>query len=94
MIGVDKFDANRRLGEIALWSDSGARWIERATAASLTDQPRSDLVAVTFRRDELEAFVRGMRITARSLLGIAQPVPPPVPTPSAPERQHLRLVAG
>lgn len=94
MSSPGKFDANRRLGEIALWSDSGARWIEHVTAAHLTGRPRSDLVAVTFRRDELEAFVRGMRITARSLLGIAQPIPPPVPTPPASERPHLHLVAG
>jgi hypothetical protein len=94
MNDAEKFDANRRLAEIALWSDSGARWIERATAAELTDQARGNLVAVTFRRNELEAFVRGMRITARSLLGIAQPVPPPVPTPPASEQPYLRLVVG
>jgi hypothetical protein len=91
---AETFDANRRLGEIALRSDSAAHWIDRVTAATLAGRSRSDFVTVTFHRDELEAFVRGMRITTRSLLGIAQPVPPPVPKPSPSKRQYAHLVMG
>jgi hypothetical protein len=86
-----KFDANRRLAEIALWTDGAARWIERATQQ---ERPggRHDPVTVTFRRAELEAFVSGLRGVAQSLLGLAQPAPPPVLTPHPRERPHLRLV--
>ena len=93
MNDTTKFDANRRLAEIALWTDGSARWIEQATAPRQS-ACRSDHVTVTFRRDELETFVSGLRGVARSLLGLAQPVPPPVPTPPPTERPYLRLVSA
>jgi hypothetical protein len=84
-----KFDANRRLAEIALWTDDGAHWIEQTTAQRAN---RAAHVTVTFRRDELERFVSGLRSVSRTLLGLAQPVPLPVAIPPAAERPYLRLV--
>jgi hypothetical protein len=84
------FDANRRLAEIALWTDAGARWVGQAILHGQPD--RHDQVTVTFRRAELEAFVTGLRGVAQSLLGFAQPVPPPVPTTRPDGRPRLRLV--
>ena len=84
------FDANRRLAEIALWMDGGARWLERATEAARMSAPRAGRVTVTLDRAELEGFVAGFRGVARALVGLAQPVPPPVPVAS--RHPRLRLV--
>jgi hypothetical protein len=73
------FDANRRLAEIALWTDAGAHWIGREVERKLSDR-RAEDVTVTFDRAELERFVLGLRWISRSLLGLAQPVPPLVVT--------------
>lgn len=94
MSGAQKFDANKRLAEIALWTDSGARWIDRATASKQPNGQRGE-VTVTLDRRELEAFVIGLRRVSQSLLGIVQPVPPPLPRPSQPstcDRPYLRVV--
>ncbi len=86
------FDADRRLAEVALWVDGAARWVDRATeAARATTLPRPrPEVTVTFDRAELEGLVSGLRGVARTLVGLAQPVPPPISTPSSGHR--LRLV--
>jgi hypothetical protein len=84
-------DANRRMAELVLWLDEGARWFEHATAASRLVAPRGRTVEVTFNRAELEVFVTGLRGVSRSLMGLAQPVPPPLPAPPAAHR-HLRVV--
>ena len=84
------FDANRRLAEIALWADSSARWLDRATGAARAAAPRQGQVTITLDRAELEGFVSGFQGVARALLGLAQPVPPPVPTKA--RRPELRLV--
>ena len=83
------FDANRRLAEIALWMDGGARWLDRATEAARA-APRQGRVTVTLDQAELEGFVAGFRGVARALVGLAQPVPPPLPVAS--RRPRLRLV--
>jgi hypothetical protein len=83
------FDANRRLAEIALWVDGSARWVEQATEAARA-APRQRQVTVTLDHAELETFVAGFRGVARVLMGLAQPVPPPVSTASS--CRHLRLV--
>jgi hypothetical protein len=86
----ETFDANRRLAEAALWVDGSARWVDRATEAARTAAPRRRQVTVTFDQAELETFVTGFRGIARVLMGLAQPVPPPVATAS--QGRHLRLV--
>ena len=86
MSGDPIFDANRRLAELALWIDGGARWIESATVSARQERHHEDVV-VTFDRDELEAFIAGFRSIARAMLGLAQPVPRPLPT-----RPPLRIV--
>jgi hypothetical protein len=52
---------------------------DRGGAATTLPRPRPE-VAVTFDRAELEGFVSGLRGVARTLVGLAQPVPPPVST--------------
>jgi hypothetical protein len=86
----ETFDANRRLTEVALWADGSARWVDWATEAARTAAPRRRQVTVTFDQAELETFVTGFRGIARVLMGLAQPVPPPVATAS--QGRHLRLV--
>ena len=83
----ETFDANRRLAEIALWADGSARWLDRATGAARAAS-RQGQITITLDRAELEGFVSGFQGIARALLGLAQPVPPPIPV--APRR--LRLV--
>jgi transposase len=85
----ETFDANRRLAEVALWADGSARWVDQATEAARTAAPRRRQVTVTFDQAELETFVTGFRV-ARVLMGLAQPMPPPVATAS--QGRHLRLV--
>ena len=82
--------SNCRLAEIALWADGSAHWVDRATEAARAAAPRRRQVTVTFDQAELETFVTGFRGFARVLMGLAQPVPPPVAT--APQGRHLRLV--
>jgi transposase len=86
----ETFDANRRLAEVALWADGSARWVDRATEAARSAAPRRRQVTVTFDQAELETFVTGFRGVARMLMGLAQPVPPPIS--AAPQGRHLRLV--
>jgi hypothetical protein len=86
----ETFDANRRLAEAALWVDGSARWVDRATEAARSTAPRRRQVTVTFDQAELETFITGFRGIARMLMGLAQPVPPPIPV--APQGRHLRLV--
>jgi transposase len=86
----ETFDANRRLAEIALWVDGSARWMDRATETVRAAAPRRRQVTVTFDQAELETFITGFRGVARVLMGLAQPVPPPVA--AAPQGRHLRLV--
>ena len=85
-----KFDANRRLAELALWVDDGAHWIDQATVARAQRQNHGGDVVVTFDRNDLETFVRGLRTVATSMLGMAQPMPPLLP--SSRVRPALRLV--
>jgi hypothetical protein len=75
--------SNRRLAEVA-------RWVDRATEAARAAAPRRRQVTVTFDQAELETFVTGFRGIARVLMGLAQPVPPPISTAS--QGCHLRLV--
>jgi transposase len=82
--------SNRRLAEVALWVDGSARWVDRATEAAQAAAPRRRQVTVTFDQAELETFVTGFRGMARVLIGLAQPVPPPISTAS--QGCHLRLV--
>ena len=82
--------SNRRLAEVALWADGSARWVDRATEAAWAAAPRRRQVTVTFDQAELETFVTGFRGIARVLMGLAQPMPPPVATAS--QGRHLRLV--
>jgi hypothetical protein len=77
MSSAPSFDANARLAQIALWLDGGAGWIEQATAQARSD--RVQAVTVTFSRRELDTFLSGLRCVAGALMGIAQPVPPPLP---------------
>ena len=44
----------------------------------------------TFDQAELETFITGFRGVARMLMGLAQPVPPPITTAS--QGRHLWLV--
>ena len=67
-----------------------ARWVDRATEAARAAAPRRRQVTVTFDQAELETFVTGFRGIARVLMGLAQPVPPPISTAS--QGCHLRLV--
>ena len=92
---VTTFDADRRLADLALWVDQGARWIDHATAAARQPPPahdRGEQVRVVFDRRELDAFVAGLHAVARGLLGLAQPVPPPCLPAGPPPRRRLRLV--
>ena len=86
----EAFDANRRLVEVALWVDGSARWVDRATETARATAPRQWQVTVTFDQAELETFITGFRGVARLLMGLAQPVPPPISM--APQGRHLRLV--
>jgi hypothetical protein len=86
----ETFDANRRLAEVALWVDGSACWVDRATEAARTAAPHRRQVTVTFDQAELETFVTGLRGVARVLMGLAQPVPPPITTAS--QGRHLWLV--
>jgi transposase len=86
----ETFDANRRLAEAALWVDGSARWVDRATEAARSTAPRRRQVTVTFDQAELETFITGFRGVARMLMGLAQPVPPPITTAS--QGRHLWLV--
>jgi hypothetical protein len=86
---AQSFDANARLAQIALWLDDGARWMDQAAERARVDQ--TGAVTVTFNRAELAAFLSGFRGVSRALLGIAQPVPPPLPT-STRKPSPLRLV--
>jgi len=83
----ETFDANRRLAEIALWADGGARWLDRVTETARVAAPRQRRVTITLDRAELDGFVSGFQGIARALLGLAQPVPPPIPTGT--RRLHL-----
>lgn len=83
------FDANRRLAEIALWADGAARWLDQATGTARA-APRRGQVTITVDHAELDSFVSGLQGVARALLGLAQPVPPPVPTKA--RRPDLRFV--
>lgn len=85
------FNANQRLAEIALWLDASASWADRATAQARAGRSGKTIV-VTFERAELETFVSGLRGVARALMGLAQPVPPPLPEPPQTRSSHLRLV--
>jgi hypothetical protein len=85
------FDANRRLAQVALWTESAARWIEQATAQE-RHACRRDLVTLTLKRSDLELFVSGLDSVAKSLLGLALPVPPVVPVPPVHKKPRLRLV--
>ena len=84
------FDANRRLAEIALWADGGARWVDRVTEAARATSPHRRHVTITLDRAELDSFVSGFQGIARALMGLAQPVPPPIPTGT--QRPRLGLV--
>lgn len=83
------FNANQRLAEVALWVNAGAGWIDHVTGQART--ARQGEVTITFERTELETFVSGLRAVSRTLMGLAQPVPPPLPEPPL-TRGHLRLV--
>ena len=87
---AQSFDANARLAQIALWLDEGVRWMDRATEQAQANQRGT--VTVTFNRAELAAFLSGFRGVSRALLGIAQPVPPPLPRAPKGGPPHLRLV--
>jgi hypothetical protein len=88
------FDANRRLAEVALWLDGTARWlddaVEPARAAALAGSRHR--ISLTFDREELGLLVSGLRGVARTLMGVAQPVPPSLPAPPLARRHHLRVV--
>jgi hypothetical protein len=88
--GARTFNANARLAQIALWI-GGERWLDHSTER--VRATRRGIVTVTFDRAELEALLSGVRGVSRSLLGIAQPVPPPIPMPRS-EPPHLRLVSS
>jgi hypothetical protein len=64
--------------------------VDRATEAARASAPRRRQVTVTFDQAELETFVTCFRGIARVLMGLAQPVPPPISTAS--QGCHLRLV--
>lgn len=88
------FDANQRLAQIAVWTDAGAAWIGQEAARA---DGEAEEVTLTLRRDELERFVSGMRWISRSLLGLAQPIPPLPPAchrPTDGGGARLRLVGG
>jgi hypothetical protein len=86
------FDANHRLAELALWLNDGSRWLDRATTPADAATPRTRrTVHIAFDRAELETFAAGLRGVARSLMGLAQPVPPFFGT-SPLARRHLHLV--
>jgi hypothetical protein len=86
------FDANQRLAEVALWADGTARWLDHAVGPlSPAGGAHAGMVNVTFSRKDLELLLSGMRGVARTLMGIAQPTPPPLPAP-LPSRGYLRVV--
>ena len=88
----EPFDANRRLAEAALWVEGTARWLDRAVGSiSPADGADTGMVSVTMPRDDLELFLSGMRGVARTLMGIAQPTPPPLPASSS-SQSYLRVV--
>jgi hypothetical protein len=90
---TETFDANRRLAEVALWVDGTARWLEQAVERARAAAPTSSRhrISLTFDPGELELLVTGLRGVARTLMGVAQPVPPPLATAPAVCR-HLRVV--
>ena len=52
--------------------------------------PEEGGMSETFDQAELETFITGFRSVARMLMGLAQPVPPPITTAS--QGRHLWLV--
>jgi hypothetical protein len=70
--------------------DGSARWVDCATEAARAAAPRRRQVTVTFDQAELETFVTGFRGITRMLMGLAQPIPPPISAAS--QGRHLRLV--
>jgi hypothetical protein len=90
---TETFDANRRLAEVALWADGTARWLEQVVKPTQAAAPAGSRhrINLTFSREELELLVSGLRGVARTLMGLAQPVPPPLPVTPVTHR-HLRIV--
>jgi hypothetical protein len=89
---TEPFDANRRLAEVALWIDGASRWLEQAVEPARASAPAGSRhrITLTFDRGELELLASGLRGVARTLMGVAQPVPP---LPAAPvAHRHLRVV--
>jgi hypothetical protein len=90
------FDANRRLAEIALWVDGGARWLDRATEAARRAAPRQCRVTITLDRAELDGFVSGFQGISPGAPG-AGPARPPAgpdqdPAPRTSSRQMITRV--